>query len=443
MVSGYERSMRTVAAMAAATAVLGAVTTPLPAVTLAATALYMGGTFGQLSVPQDSPEFIGYYIGEMSRLYVDPSGLCAGGDPGCVPLGVYTPEELRGVTGWGDMTFDESVTAGLVNLNACLRGSPCVVTPPPYTLTSTATLTDTAYTVASYSQSGTIATNEKRALIAAPMSATTVSFVFVANPNRPNGGILQRFAGAYIPILGVTFNGATPTNSAMTAPLTTVDVAGQYDLIADFPTNPLNLLADLNAVLGYYTVHLRPFAIGSPELQGTYQDSTYYLIPAATLPLLVPVQQIPFVGPLLAAVLDPPLRVLVEAGYDRTINPGAPTPANWLYFPNPIATAINVATAIPVGLDNGVAYLSGDPANRPFGTTPPGPYGVGGPPVNAGPVDPYGTPTPMPALAPMRTTPAPAQVPSARPPRGAASVADRTEPPPRRGLRATPGRSSV
>ena len=93
-------------------------------------------------------------------------------------------------------------------------------------------------------------------------------------------------------------------------------------------------------------------------------------------------------------MLDPPLRVLVETGYDRTINPGAPTPAKYLYFPNPVTTAVNVVAAIPNGWDNGIAYLTGDPMNRPFGTTPAGPNGVGGPAVNAGAVDPYGPPTP-------------------------------------------------
>lgn len=72
------------------------------------------------------------------------------------------------------------------------------------------------------------ATVEKRALIAKPPAVQT-SFVLVANPNRPNGGILERLPGLNIPLIGVTFNGATPTESAPTAPMTTVDVVGQYD----------------------------------------------------------------------------------------------------------------------------------------------------------------------------------------------------------------------
>lgn len=366
---------------------------------LAATALYMGGTFNELSVPQESPDFISFYIGTMDARYVAPTGLCSGGDPACLPLGVYTPEQLFPLTGLRDLDYDGSVAAGAANLDACLRGRPCIVTDPPYTVTTTRVLTDTSYTVLGYSQSATVASEEKKALIAAPVDAD-VNFVFVANPNRPNGGILERLVGGYLPILGVSFSGATPTDSDPSTPLTTVDIARQYDLVSDFPTNPLNPLALLNSLFGYYLIHLRPYDLGGPELQGQYQDSTYYLDPAETLPLLLPLADIPLLGPLLAGVLDPPLRVLVEAGFDRTINPGAPTPATIFYVPNPIATAVNLVVAIGTGLDNGIAYVTGDPANRPLGTAIPGPYGVGGPPVNAGAIDPYGPPVPYAALQP-------------------------------------------
>lgn len=360
---------------------------------LAATALYMGGTFNELSVPQESPDFISFYIGTMDTLYVEPTGLCTGGDPGCLPLGLYTPEQLFPLTGLGDLDYDGSVAAGAANLDACLRRGPCIVTGPPYTATTSRVLRDTAYTVLGYSQSATVASEEKKALIAAPTDAD-VSFVLVANPNRPNGGILDRFVGGYVPVLGVSFSGATPTDSDPSAPLTTVDIARQYDFVADFPTNPLNPLALVNSLFGYYLIHLRPYDLGALELQGQYQDSTYYLDPAETLPLLMPLAGIPLLGPLLAGVLDPALRVLVEAGFDRTINPGAPTPANIFYFPNPISTAVNLVVAVATGLDNGIAYLTSDPINRPLGTPVAGPYGVGGPPVYAGAIDPYGPPVP-------------------------------------------------
>ena len=107
----------------------------------------------------------------------------------------------------------------------------------------------------------------------------------------------------------------------------------------------------------------------------------------------------------MAKALDAPLRVLVEAGYNRTINPGAPTPAQWLYVPNPLKTLADFAVAIPTGWDDAIAYATGDPSNRPFHTAPQGVYGVGGPPVDAGSVDPYGPTPPAQAVAVDRMAP--------------------------------------
>lgn len=373
---------------------------------LTATALFMGGTGHPLSIPEDTTEYITEYVEDADAVYVAPSGLCVGGDPGCSRVAVYGPEQFRFDTGLWDMPYDESVAIGLSNLDACLRKASCTVTKPPFTSTATATLTDTSYVVYGYSQSAAIAALEKYDLIAHPPPGTTVSFVVNANPNRPNGGILERFVGAYIPIIDVSFNGAMTTNSPEPHPITTVDVANQYEPVADFPTNPLNLLADLNVLLGFLYLHPEPayFAATDIRLQGQYQDTTYYLAPAKTVPLLMPLEQIPLIGPPLAAILDPPLRVLIEAGYDRTINPGQPTPAKWLYVPDLLKTTVDFLEAIPTGWDNGIALISGDPANRPFHTTPPGPYGVGGPPVDTGAIDSYGppapyTPSPTPALA--------------------------------------------
>lgn len=364
---------------------------PTPDVNLAATALVMGGTNQILSVGPSTPQLIDDYVAHFNEDFISPTGLCVGGDPGCTPVAVYTPEQLLPFTGFADMTFDASVSEGRVNLDNCIRGNACVVTLPPYTSTTTRSLTDTSYVVGGISQSAVIAGEQKSHLIAHPVAGTTVSFVLLANPNRPNGGLLERFSGAYIPILGISFNGATPTNSPQSAPLTTVDVTRQYDAYSDFPTNPLNLLADLNALMGSLYLHDRYLDIDSPALlQGQYQDTTYYLAPTRLLPLLRPVAAVPVIGMPIAALLDAPLRVLVEAGYDRTINPGQPTPAKYLYVPNPIRTAINFANAIPTGWDDAISYVSGDPLNRPFRTEPQPVYGVGGPPVYAGAVDPYG-----------------------------------------------------
>jgi hypothetical protein len=278
------RSAAVALAAICAAIVLAFTSTFTSVVTLTATALFMGGTGHPLSVPQDTSAFINSYVNGANSNYVAPSGLC-GGSPGCAPVAVYTPEQFKFDTGFKDMTFDQSVAVGRTNLDNCIRGNPCTVTHPSYTTTGPPEqLTDTSYVAYGYSQSAAVATNEKNYLIAHPPTGKTVSFILTSNPNRPNGGVLERFVGVYIPILGATFNGATPTNSPQPTPLTTVDVARQYDGWADFPTNPLNLLADLNAGLRILYLHPNYFDVGTPELQGRYQDTTYYLIPTPTLP---------------------------------------------------------------------------------------------------------------------------------------------------------------
>ena len=106
-------------------------------------------------------------------------------------------------------------------------------------------------------------------------------------------------------------------------------------------------------------------------------------------------------------MLDPAVRQLVEAGYDRTISPGQPTPANFLYFPNPIALDENLLLTIPTGLDNGLQDIIGV---RPFGTERPdvtgqGAYGINGPPVTMNPTtNEQQTATTVAGAAPVRTS---------------------------------------
>jgi PE-PPE domain len=242
-----------------------------------------------------------------------------------------------------------------------------------------------------YSQGATVVTMYKRDLNATWTPGDPVpTYVLVANPNRPNGGILERgVALGTVPILGVTFSGATPTTTAgaPTGAVTTYDIARQYDGIADAPTNPLNVVSDANALMGFALLHSQypNVDVSNPSNlvdQGQYGDTQYYLIPTTTLPLLMPVAMVPLVGPVVATTLDPALRVIVEAGYDRTVSPGQPTPFNLLYFPNPATFGTNLLTAIPTGLDNGLAAAG---VGRALGTTPvTNPYGVGGPNPDTG-----------------------------------------------------------
>jgi hypothetical protein len=232
---------------------------------------------------------------------------------------VVTPAQFWPFGGRDDMFFDLSVLAGTRVIDAAIDAT-----------------TDRTV-VFGYSQSSVIATAAKRRLAERAADAPgagsmpPVSFVMLANPNRPNGGINARFPGAVIEKLGWTFSAATPTDT----PFTTVDVARQYDLFADFPRYPLNLIADANAVVAlfygahdYSRVTLNP---ADPRYDPNtvvqqFGDTTYFFIPTPMLPLLRPLRDLGF-EPVLIDAVEPAMRVLVEFGYDRSTPFGEPTGA--------------------------------------------------------------------------------------------------------------------
>ena len=138
-----------------------------------------------------------------------------------------------------------------------------------------------------YSQGATVAIREKQRLAAQypwGTKAPDIDFVLGGDGNLPNGGILARFPGLYIPILDLSFNGPEPTDT----PFDTVVITRQYDFYADFPLYPLNLVADLNAFLGFWYVHLYAFDVSlapdpptSPPIKTQYGDTTYYFFETA------------------------------------------------------------------------------------------------------------------------------------------------------------------
>ena len=345
----------------------------------ATTALIMGGTGDPLSTPKDTLPYIQQYMGMAVNNYIAPSGIATppkGESYNAVA--VITPEEWAPQT--GTLTLDQSIALGKANLDNCIKATDCEYNTD---VGSAAPAAGDKFVVFGYSQSATIGTFEKRSLAAEfpDGGGPDVSFTFIGNGNRPNGGFLARGPeGFTIPngliFGGATFSGATPTNTQYE----TVDIAEQYDVWADVPLNPLNLLAVANWYSSYVHYNYKYVSLNDPGIidQGQYGDTHYYMIPQKVLPLLSSVTQVPVIGTALADALDAPLRVLVEAAYDRTISPGQPMAWNPLYFPNPVKLASSLAASIPVGLDNGFEDTIGI---RPFGTQRPGPYGVGGPDV--------------------------------------------------------------
>jgi PE-PPE domain/PE family len=316
----------------------------------ATVALIMGGT----SNPGPSLDYINAVFNSyIQRLF-----------PGAVPQGLFTPEQFWPVTPQlGNATFGQSVFYGVVALNNALLGPTGVLTQG-----------NTAV-VFGYSQSATIATNEITALMAAGSpDVGRLSFILIGDPNNPDGGLLERFPGFYIPFLDVAFNGATPPNS----PYPTTIYTLQYDGIADAPRYPLNIFSDVNALMGYFYVHntypmLTPEQVGNavqlPTSPGYTGSTTYYMLLSQNLPLLQPIRDIPYAGPPIADIFQPDLRVLVDLGYSD-YGPGQsyaniPTPASLFGLPNPLTVIPDLALGTvlgPYGAVVDIATESGLPA---------------------------------------------------------------------------------
>ncbi|MGE2727421.1 PE-PPE domain-containing protein [Mycolicibacterium pulveris] len=201
-----------------------------------------------------------------------------------------------------------------------------------------------------------------------------VTFVGIGVGNRPNGGISSRLAGITIPFFDFTFDGAAPTDSGFK----TFDIAREFDGLADTPQFLLNPVSTLNAIFGVLFVHL----LYGPEVSldpnspkyvpGTvvqqYGDTTYYWIPTADLPLFDPFRLLG-VPEQVIDVFEPFFRVLVDAGYDRSIPFGEPVPAQLIPVIDPVTLAIQLASAVVEGANNAAKLVGGQLPGYGFLTT--------------------------------------------------------------------------
>jgi hypothetical protein len=220
-----------------------------------------------------------------------------------------------------------------------------------------------------YSQGATVASLEKRRLAEQYPSGSTapdIDFVLGGDGNLPNGGFLARFPGLYIPILDISFNGPEPTDTQFD----TVVITRQYDAFADFPLYPINVIADLNAVLGFFYVHLYAFDVSlapdpskSTSFQDTHGDTSYYFFETQDLPLFGPLRTLG-VPESVIDVVEPFFRVLVELGYDRSIPPWQPTPARLIPTLDPAKVTADLVNAIGEGFNNALALFGLPPLLR-------------------------------------------------------------------------------
>src|SRR5271166_4576711 len=195
-----------VALLVIAAAVLSALTQTMTSMfTLAAATYIVGGTqyafpacapfCGTLTTPQQNIALVTPYI--TGTIFNPPLA------PSQVTLVKYPASFWPLSVGYLDaLTFNQSVGKGVAALTALA---------PPGSI-------QPGSVIFGYSQGATVATIYKRNFnqywANNPGQPPSINFVLIGNPNRPNGGIDERFAGIYIPIVNFSFNGATPTQTA-------------------------------------------------------------------------------------------------------------------------------------------------------------------------------------------------------------------------------------
>lgn len=157
-------------------------------------------------------------------------------------------------------------------------------------------------------------------------------YVLVGSPVAYDGGILTRLRlpGRLVTwlFLGIPPNDQLGTTPSQTANI--VQIRQQYDGITDFPDNPLNLLADVNAVLGFFYYHGKYSEVDLQDPTNVITTSpsglTDILI-KRELPLSKFLKDVGVPDNIVDAI-TPGLTTLVEQGYHR------PDPSQFGTYPD-------------------------------------------------------------------------------------------------------------
>jgi hypothetical protein len=231
----------------------------------------MGGTGDPTPDPAYLNSVEGLYLSQFSAYSFD---------------GLTTPEQFCPIVcsaGEPDLGFGDSVNAGVGDLQG-------VVVPALQGGNDVAVL--------GYSQSATVASQLMNELINDHQAnLDNLSVTLLGDPNSPIGGILDRFQfpdgvgafsltpeGQHIPFLDIPMGLATTPTSGIATDIYT----GEYDGWADFPEDPSNIFADINALIGIETVHpYYPDPTPGVNLDttnivnlGSIGDANFYAIPA-------------------------------------------------------------------------------------------------------------------------------------------------------------------
>jgi PE-PPE domain len=278
------RSRSLLAALSAAVLGAAALTVIPPAAVrslMAEVKLVVNEDLGWIMGGTDNPTPDQDYLSSVESLYL-------GQYSGYNFEGLETPEQfcpIECLASQPDLGFGDSVNAGVGDLNS-------TIVPALQAGNDVAVL--------GYSQSATIATVDMNDLIndtPAGVNLGDLHVTLLGDPNSAIGGILDRFpfldgVGAFslspepqhIPFLDIPLGlESTPLNGIDT------DVyMGEYDGWADFPSDPSNIFADINALIGIETVHpYYPDPTAGVNLDvnnvidlGKIGDTNFFAIPA-------------------------------------------------------------------------------------------------------------------------------------------------------------------
>lgn len=156
-----------------------------------------------------------------------------------------------------------------------------------------------------------------------PPAPPEVTFIVSGDPSRVtpfSTGIGSFFpVGVRLPVLGWTVT-RPPAESIYD----TVVVVGEYEWAADFPDRPWNLLADLNALVGFNYNHSEASLTDPADIppqnivtttNSTGATTTTYLVPSPQVPLLKPLKGI--LAPAVISAANDVLKPIVDRGYSR------------------------------------------------------------------------------------------------------------------------------
>lgn len=182
--------------------------------------------------------------------------------------------------------------------------------------------------------------------------------VLLANPMRPNGGVLARFPG--LSVFGITGFGPTEQSAYQV-----IDAANAYDLYATAPLYLNNLLSWANALAGVAfpynggnSIHGQDPDFNNPDLEvhkEVHNNTTYYTVFQKNLPILEPLRMAGLGA--LADAIQPLVKVWVDAGYYKNspaASPGVHMPAE-LFMP--IENVIRALVQSPGAILEGLATI--------------------------------------------------------------------------------------